>query len=1124
MIVLALDQLYGTLMRKMRTGKGVAGSPKRLTRTMWSPPLIALLLFVVCALCAHVALAQTVYSSIVGTVTDNSGAVIPDANVTVTKTETNEARQATTNEAGVYTLNTVPTGSYRVTISKSGFKRFEAENILASPNTVVRVDASLSVGEQTETINVSAETASLQTDSADVHGDISAVALEDLPQPTRTYEGAIALLPGVAPPTTNGGGTNNPVRSMQLTVNGTSGSGTNVRVDGMSATNPYVQYYSTAVPSMEAIETVNVVSATAGADEGMVNGAAVNVQIKSGTNSFHGSVYEYHIDNLMKARPYFLPTTTTKLPKLVDNDTGGTVGGPILKERLFYFGSYEGDFLHQGNSNTVSVPTDKVKAGIMTSSANPIYDPSTGNPDGTGRTAFTANTIPSGRISPIAQKVIALIPEPNLPGESNNYFVNTPSYYKLHKIDTKVDWVATDKLRIFGRFSDYPYNVTQATVFGPILSGANNALQFGNIYAISISGTYIVTPHFVVDGLFGLTHSTQSQQPPNTNVRYGQDVLGIPGSNLGNLPQGGGMPQLNFTTYSSYGKVSGALTYADPVFEYTTNASWTRGKHNLRFGMDISQQHMNHFSVTLTQLTFGGGLTALKGGPSANQYNSFAAFLLGLASTDTSSYLSVNAATLRTWQYSPYISDQWQATRKLTVAVGTRWDYYPVPTRVDRGTEFYNFQTNQFEICGEGPIPRNCGITVQKTLFSPRVGIAYRPWESTVVRAGYGLVPEQINMSRDGVGSYPIQLTYNGSGANSYTPATTLVQGIPALPNPDISSGVVPLPPGATFYTSPKNFIRGYTQSFNLTIERDLGKGWLAQIGYVGTHTLHEHTRQNVNYGLPGGGAASQPFYNGTYATGITAAETEILPNESMHYNALQSTLQHSFTHGFQVGTSYTWSKWMGLCCDANGDGAPNIPIPQYQYLNRSLMPGDRTHNLQISGVAELPFGKNKWFLRNGVAAAIAGGWQLNTVISFLSGAPFSVTADATSLNAPGSTQRANQVKTKVAILHGVGSNPYFDATAFTTVTTPTFGTASFDSLRGPGFKNADVSLFRNFRFRERYTMQARVEVLNVTNTPHFANPSAQVGTSSYDTTFATTPTSRTTDERYVRLGLKIHF
>ena len=460
----------------------------------------------------------------------------------------------------------------------------------------------------------------------------------------------------------------------------------------------------------------------------------------------------------------------------------------------------------------------------------------------------------------------------------------------------------------------------------------------------------------------------------------------------------------------------------------------------------------------------------------------------------------------------------------MTLAIGTRWDYYPVPTRVDRGIEFYNFATNQYEICGEGNIPTNCGISVQKTLFSPRVGIAYRPQESTVVRAGYSLVPEQINMARDQIGSYPIQLTYNGSGVNSYTPVTTLALGIPALPIPDISSGVVALPAGATFITSPKNFVRGYTQSMNLTVERELGKGWSGQIGFVGTHTLHEHTRANINYGLPGLGAASQPFFNGTNATGITAAETEILPLEAMHYNSLQSTLRHQFSRGYQVGAAYTWSKWIGLCCDPNGDGSPNIPIPQYFNLNRSLMPGDRTHNIEISAIAELPFGKDKMFLSRGVPALIAGGWQVNSIMSIVSGAPFSVSADATSLNAPGSTQRANQIKPSVAILHGHGSNPYFDPTAFTTVTTATFGTASFNSLRGPGFANTDMGLFRNFVFRDHYTLQARVEVLNVTNTPHFANPSAQVGTSSYDTTFATAPTARTTDERYVRLGMKISF
>jgi hypothetical protein len=444
---------------------------------------------------------------------------------------------------------------------------------------------------------------------------------------------------------------------MLIQANGTSASGTNVRVDGVSATNPWVQFYSTAVPSTDAIQTVSVVTGSADADQGMVNGAAINVQIKTGTNSLHGSAYLYHIDNLLKARPYFLPTGNS-LPKLIDNDAGGTVGGPVLKNKLFFFGSYEGDFLHQGNTNIATVPTAAIRAGDMSGSSTPIYDPGTGRADGTGRTAFANNQIPVGRISPITQKIVALIPQPNLPGIANNYYVNTPSYYKLQKVDTKFQWNATNKLSMFVRFSDYPYNVTQATVFGPILSGGNNAFQNGNIYAVSASGTYVFTPHLVVDALFGLTHSSQNLAPPNTNQRYGSDVLGIPGTNLGLLPEAGGMPQFNVSSYDGYGYSYPALVYNDPVFQYTGNVTWTRGKHNVRFGIDVSQQHMNHIEVTPTAFAFTGGVTSLNGGPSANQFNSFADFLLGLPQNDTNSEQSVPNVTLRTWQFSPYVADR----------------------------------------------------------------------------------------------------------------------------------------------------------------------------------------------------------------------------------------------------------------------------------------------------------------------------------------------------------------------------------------------------------------------------------------------------------------------------------
>ncbi len=477
-----------------------------------------------------------------------------------------------------------------------------------------------------------------------------------------------------------------------------------------------------------------------------------------------------------------------------------------------------------------------------------------------------------------------------------------------------------------------------------------------------------------------------------------------------------------------------------------------------------------------------------------------------------------------------YVADQWQLSSKLTISYGTRWDYYPVPSRADRGIEFFDVPTKQYRICGEGNNPKDCGITVQKTLFSPRFGIAYRPNPTTVARAGFSMIPEQINMYRDGLYNYPNTLTGSYSGANSYTPATTLAQGIPTIQPGDVSSGLLTLPAGVTFVSSPKNFVRGYVESFNGTVEQDFGKGWLGQISFVGSHTVHQHTRYNANYGQVGGGAASQAFNNGTLGNNITGQITFIEPLESMHYNSLQATLEHRFSAGYQIGLSYTWSKWLGLCCDANGDSQPPIPIPQFYSLNRSLQTGDRPQNVQISGLADLPFRPHKAFLNHGVGAAILGGFQLNTIISFYSGSPFSVVADGASLNAPGSQQRADQVKSEVKILHGVGAKPYFDTSAFAPVTGARFGTAAFNSVRGPGFANADFGLFRDFHIRDRFSLQGRVEVLNASNTPHFANPGANtnnmtsVSSGSFGLISSTAPGSRTTDERYMRLGFKATF
>src|SRR4051812_22767238 len=349
----------------------------------------------VCLLLQSPALAQVLFGSMVGTVTDATGASVPDATVKITNTMTNESRTAQTNSDGAYTISTVPAGIYAVSIDKTGFSGFLASKVEVRENNTVRVDAQMQLGSQTQRVEVTAESAVLQTDRADVHAEIGSKSLETLPQPNRSYQGLLNLVPGITPPGGQmQGGTNNPSKSMQFSANGSGTAGANVRIEGVSAQNPWVVQYTTFVPSVEAIQNVNVVTNSPDAEQGQAAGASVNVQLKSGTNETHGAAFLYNINSFFTARNFFSPAGQ-KVAHLVDNNTGGSIGGHIIKDKLFYFGSYEGDYLRQANSAVISVPTPAMLSGNMRNSNNPIYDPNTGNTaTGTGRTPFANNQIP----------------------------------------------------------------------------------------------------------------------------------------------------------------------------------------------------------------------------------------------------------------------------------------------------------------------------------------------------------------------------------------------------------------------------------------------------------------------------------------------------------------------------------------------------------------------------------------------------------------------------------------------------------------------------------------------------------------------------------------------------------
>ena len=523
-----------------------------------------------------------------------------------------------------------------------------------------------------------------------------------------------------------------------------------------------------------------------------------------------GQSYEYNINSAFEANNFFANASgISKPPHLVDNNPGGFLGGHILRNKLFYFGSYEGDYAHTSDSALLSFPNHAQLGGDMSGSGTPIYDPLTGKPDGTGKIAFPGNIIPTNRIDPVVLKIIPNIPQTNVGGAAvvNNYYTNRATIYNLHKIDTKLDYNVSSKLRVSGRFGYQPYYNFQTPFYGEILggsggfgqSGAGNYLQHGAGLAVSGSGSYVISPTFIIDAAWGKTSSHQILLPNLANTRYGLDVLGIPGTNNGPLPWTGGVPNFAISNFNTMGASYPALEYIQPIYEYVANATVVKGKHTLRFGGDVNFQHPRHIEDRNNTFTFNGSATILNGGPGANPYNALSDFLLGDFYEGTN-WLQVLQPylTMRTWEFAAYVRDQWHVNPKLTVNYGVRWEYYPVPTRdavmnqpnsvapgglgtTGNGLYFLNMQTGTVSVCGAGGIPSNCGINVSKRLLAPSIGIAYRPSPKFVIRTGYSLSPYQENMGITAMQAYPGEVQLDLIAANPYAYVGQLRTGLPQI-------------------------------------------------------------------------------------------------------------------------------------------------------------------------------------------------------------------------------------------------------------------------------------------------------------------------------------------------------
>jgi Carboxypeptidase regulatory-like domain/TonB dependent receptor len=1089
---------------------------------------------------------QVLQGSITGNVTDTSGAAVPGAKVVATEQQTNFTRDTTTNTAGVYNLPTMPPGTYTITIGAASFQTTSVTGVIVSPQEVTRRDVTLVVGQVNQTIEVQAEAVALQTDRADVREDVTSNLLENVPVPIgRNYENLFITLPGVSPPTNANSFTANAQRGLTFVVGGGLSGYNRIRVDGTGTFDMTANAEAQYTPALEAIEQVSISGNSMDAEQS-AGGGAIDLTVKSGTNAIHGVLFEDHTDQHIEAYPWAANRSLPN-PRYINNQYGGTIGGPIKKNKWFYFLSYEGTGLIATAPFLAEVPTAQMRTGNLSGNPDPIYDPFTGNStNGLGRTPFPGNIIPASMITPGVQNLLNysaangnLWSLPNQPGTgslglANNLNTNGETYLERHQTDFKTNWNPTSKLSTFVRFgwgNNYWTTPTQFGILGgPGLSNTNTAQGYGgtSVYSGTISATYIISPSLIFDAHYGYDVNSAFSVQPGATQNLGWTIMQIPGLNTAGEPVSeqkakGGLPAIVFDTgFSQLGSVSKfqPQDYWDPEKNVDANLTWIKGAHNLRFGFDSDFQNSREtqwestgagtisgaggfeFQQQNTELCLAANAAGVCTSNSpGNEYNSFASFLLGVVNNGGAIYQQSPSYYTDTKYYAGYARDQWQVNSRLTVSIGLRFEFFPIPLRNGTGAEYYDIATNNMQICGLGGVPSSCGIFNHSQWHpAPRVGVAYRIGDKTVIRAGYGIATDPTNLFA--LSERRINFPYIDSyvldppQTNAYI--TTLAQGITPPPNPlpPPASGAIPVPGTVGLFTNdPGDWTRGYVETYNFTIEERIRTGWTASVGYVGSKQIDPMVYQDENWSPIGTGTAGQqlntPGVNGEPLTGFSpggtggriATTARLQTFGTTNYNSLQArTNARIGAVAFNLG--YTLGKNLGWIAPGGTTGGSAIPS-SYSYNYGPIPQLDIKNNFEATAIYALPFGKGQQWLSTGMASNILGGWQLSGVFSDFSGRPFSVTAN-NNLNAVSSYQFANCI----APPQKVGNLlEWYNPDTFAAPSSAGFGDCGMGVLRGPGLVNGDVGLEKKFAVRDRFIFAFRTEMYNVGNTPHHASP-----------------------------------
>jgi hypothetical protein len=1096
---------------------------------------------------------QAVSGSLLGTVTDSSGGAVPNAKVAITEMNTGISRNTETNASGNYAFPTLEPGTYRVSITQTGFRTAVKEGVDVLVNTTVRADLVLQPGAVTETITVTAEAPILQTDRADTGRKIEAVQMVNIPLGyNRNFQSLLNLVPGTSRAFQPHSEFFNSQSSLTTQVNGVSRMGNNVQFEGVD-NNQRTGMLTVLIPPVEALETVDVSTSNYEAELGRAGGAVTNIMLKSGTNTLHGGAYWFNSTSRLGARDTFQPTK----PVTTYNSYGFTLGGPIRKNQTFIFGDFQQVKDRRGDGYIASVPVAAYRTGDFSSAlslAKPVivYDPSTGNRDtGAGRLPFSGNKIPDASISQISKKLLAMVPQTNLgTGLTNNFAGATTRKKDSNSFDAKVDHVQSDKDRFSARYSFQRPVVTDPGRFGIAGGGGKGFAATGvnRTQSAAINYTRLFSPTFITEARVGLGRYSNIAENLDAGMNA-SDAVGIKGVNLDRWTSG--LASMN---------ISG---YANPLVGYANSLPWNRAETNIDFVSNwtkVLQNHTLKFGVDvrrirdeLLQTQDAGGprgefqfrsqQTSISGATVQDQANALASFLLDVPNLMQRD-LAVVFPSYRATMLFTYVQDKWQVSPKLTVDLGLRHDFYPPATpRMPGGFSNYDPATNSLIVAGIGGNPMNLGRKTYYTGFAPRFGFAYRMDSKTVIRGGFGLSWIPFPDNKYAWDNFPVKQSNAYSALNSFGQALTStgVYGSMGVGFPAPQSAVIPSN-GIILANTPQliaqninsvvplDYREGYIEAWNVAIQRQLPKSFTIEAAYVGNHTVRAPIAYNVNAGMTfNTGAAGRPLYQ---KFGKNADVLLRYAGYSNNYNSLQVKIDRRFSGGFVMTTAYTYGKALGYSYETGA--LWNYIQPRRSY---SRLDFDRSHNFVQSYVYELPFGKGKRWLQSGVGRWVLGGWQVSGVLSLMTGRPMTF-GTTMSANTPGSTLTADMIG-PVKILHNVagtsGSALWFDTSVFLQPVGADgklghFGNSGRNNVSGPGLGDLDLSVSRKFQFGERVKCELRAESLNATNSPSFASPNTNMGDVNFGKVTGTlngliaNQSVGGTGPRSIQLGLKINF